>query len=145
MRTRMFHYVELVILIIMIPFETTKYVCMSSVFIGISAIILYLLEVYDFSFFMGILCMTSLNHWRKYELGGWRQRIDLTWVNICFVYFTKNILYKGTEFQQYLAFSVLICMILFFQISKSSIQYWLIFHMAIHLYVSFFVPMLFLL
>jgi hypothetical protein len=111
---------------------------------GLSSFILCLLGVYDIAFLLGILCITSLNHWKKFELGGWRQRLDLAWVNFFFTYMLLKILFLG-DWQQYIAFSLLTCLLIFFQISKSSIEKWVIFHISIHLYVSVFVPMLFIL
>lgn len=128
----------------MIPFETTQYLCMSSCLMGFSALVLFFIDK-PLSLFMGILCLTSLNHWRKYQHGGWRQLLDLTWVNICCLYFMKEFLFYGNEYQQYIAFSVLICILIFFQISKTYMEQWIIFHMSIHIYASFFVPILFIL
>jgi hypothetical protein len=142
---RIFRFVELVILGIMIPFETTQYLCMSSCFIGLSAVTLYFLQKYTISFLTGVLCMTSLNHWRDYQYGGWRYRMDIAWVNLCLLYGFLCIFYEGNEFQQYMLLSMIACLALFFQISESCIRQWSVFHMSIHLYVSFFVPLLYIL
>lgn len=143
-KTRISRYADFVTFIIMIPFEITQYLCVSSVFMGVSSWILFLLGVYDVAFMMGILSITSINHWRKFELGGWRQRLDLVWVNLFFTYMLIKFLFLG-DWQQYIAFSLLVCTLIFFQISKTSIEKWVIFHISIHLYVSVFVPMLFIL
>lgn len=143
MKLRISRYADFVTFIIMIPFEITQYLCISSGYMGVSSWILFLLGVYDVAFLLGIVSITSLNHWRKFELG-WRRRLDLACVNLFFTYMLLKILFLG-DWQQYIAFSLLVCTLIFFQISKSSIEKWVIFHISIHLYVSVFVPMLFLL
>jgi hypothetical protein len=129
----------------LLPFETTQYLCMSSSFMGLSALTLFYLEQYTFSFFMGILCLTSLNHWRKYEYKGWRQRIDLFWVKVCVVFYWIKLFQKNQEFHYAFSGSLLLCLLFFFAVSESWIKQWVVFHMAIHLYVSFFAPLLFIL
>ncbi len=141
---RIFHYAEVVFLVIMTTYETTKYLCMSSGFIGISSIVLYSLKQYELSFLWGVLCITSVNLWRDYKYGSYRHFFDLLWVKICIGYGFLSIFYQGDEFHRYVFLSVLCCITLFFIVSKSRCKYWVIFHMSIHLYISFFAPFLFL-
>ena len=129
----------------MYPFEETKYLCMSSLFIGISSIVLFHFKKYVISFLMFVLCLTSINHWRRYEYGGWRQQLDLAWVNVSGLYGMIDTLYYGNEFQRYLCFSMIYCVWIFYKISKTSFSQWIVFHMSIHIYVAFFIPLVYLL
>jgi hypothetical protein len=126
-------------------FETTKYLCASSCFIGISSLVLFKLKKYFLSFLFGVLCITSLNHWRDYQAGSWRQRIDLAWVNVCGFYGIFESLLFGTEFQQCIFLSVTYCNWIFYKISEKGTKHWPIFHMTIHMYASFFIPLMYLL
>ena len=125
-------------------FETTKYLCASSCFIGFSSLVLFFMEKKIISFLLGVLCLTSLNHWRDYQLGGWRQRVDMAWVNVCGVYGLFEVLTYGSEFQQFIFLSMLYCIWIFYKISMLEYREWPIFHMSIHLYVSFFIPLMYL-
>ncbi len=127
------------------PFSETKYLCMSSGLIGISSIILLWLREYTMSFFSAVLCATSLNHWRDYIDQGWRQRVDISWVIVYGIYYMLNVIYYGNEFHIYLFLSVLSCIIILFHISNRGKEYWVVAHSAMHLYFSFFVPMLYIL
>jgi len=119
----------------------SQWLCLSSCFMGISSFVLYQMEEYDFSLLMGVLCITSLNHWRDYVDRGIRQTIDIAWVYLCIVYVFYYMMYYGNEFQQHLAISVLICVILFYKAYLFFPDHWIFFHMTIHLYASFFIPM----
>ena len=145
MKKRISPSVENVILPIMgTSFEITKYLCMSSCFMGLSALVLFSMGNYVLSFLLGVLCLTSINHWRRYEYGGWRQRLDMAWVNLCGVYGLLDMTY-GTEFQQVLFFNLLYCIWIFYRLSMLEQKEWPVFHMSIHLYVSFFIPLIYLL
>jgi hypothetical protein len=109
---------------------------------AVSSLVLYSLGQQVLSFLMGVLCLTSLNHWRDYQYGGWRQRIDMAWVNVCGLYGIFEVI-QGTEIQQMIFFNMLACVFLFYQISKLEYQHWSIFHMSIHLYAAFFIPLLY--
>jgi len=144
MKLRIFLFVGIVILPIMrTTFETTQYLCMSSSLFAVSSAILFYLERYVISFLMGILCLTSINHWRDYQLGGWRQRIDMAWVNVCGLYGVLEVL-QGTEIQRMIFFNMMACVALFYRISQQEGPQWSIFHMSIHLYAAFFIPLLYL-
>ena len=146
MKKRIFRFVENVILPIMcVSVETTQYLCMSSVFIGISSFVLVSLGKYVQSFLMSILFLTSINHWRDYQLGGWRQRVDMAWVNVCALYGLYDLMLDGTEFQWTIVGNMLICVFIFYRISQLEYKHWSVFHMAIHLYAFFFIPLLYVL
>jgi hypothetical protein len=124
------------------PFEETKYLCVSSGLMGLSSLLLYGLHEHTLSFLLGILCMTSLNHWRNYVDHGIRQRIDISWVVICSVYIAWKILSEGCEYKNYLFLSVLVSCMFFWVISLRGKSFWVVFHSSLHLYLSFFVPLL---
>jgi hypothetical protein len=128
----------------MYSFEETKYLCFSSLFITISSIVLFYLQKYVLSFLMFVLSVTSINHWRRFELGGWRQSLDLAWVNVCGLYGLLDS-FCGTEFQQCLFLSMIYCVWIFYKISQTCCRQWVIFHTSIHIYVAFFIPLLYLL
>ena len=97
------------------------------------------------SFLLGILCLTSLNHWRDYQLEGWRQVLDLAWINVCGMYGLIDTFIYGTEFQQAIFLSMIYCIWIFYKVSEMGYSQWYIFHMNIHLYVSFFIPLMYVL
>jgi len=146
MNLRIFHFVEIVILLIMCTkFQTTKYLCMSSVFIGLSSILLFYMGKYVISLLSFILCLTSLNHWRDYQYRGWRQLMDLFMVFVCGLYIAIEIFLYGSEFQKVVLVSMFFCIFGFFGISMTESKAWSVFHMTIHLYASFFIPLMYLL
>lgn len=107
---------------------------------GLSSLVLYEIGEEDFSFLMGVLCLTSLNHWRDYVDRGIRQTVDIAWVYFCIAYVVYYMLKYGNEFQQHLALSVLLCIIMFYKAYYFFPEQWVFFHMSIHLYASFFIP-----
>jgi hypothetical protein len=123
------------------PFEQTKYLCVSSCLIGLSAVVLYTLHENTFSFLLGVLCLTSINHWRKYVENGFRQRIDIAWVILCGLYIGWKTIGEN-DLKQYLILSLLLSSIFFYVVSKQGGHYWVVFHASLHLYLSFFVPLL---
>jgi len=123
------------------PFEETKYLCASSGLMGVSSLLLYGLREYTLSFLLGILCVTSLNHWRQYTDQGIRQRVDVAWVVICSLYLAWNTFCQGNEFKNYLFFSVLVSCLFFWLVSLRGKSYWVVAHASLHLYLSFFVPL----
>ena len=124
------------------PFEETKYLCVSSGLIGLSALMLYGFHEYTLSFLLGTLCITSVNHWRKYADKGIRQRIDVSWVILSSLYIAWRTMCERNEYKNYLFFSVLVSCIFFWVISLRGKSYWVVAHASLHLYLSFFVPLL---
>ena len=123
------------------PFEETKYLCTSSCLIGISSLVLYTLHEHTLSFLMGILCLTSINHWQKYVQNGFRQRIDTAWVIVCTLYIGWKTI-DSNDLKQYIILSLLVSSMFFYTISMQGGSYWVVFHASLHLYLSFFVPLL---
>ena len=111
---------------------------LSSCFMGITSLMLYQIED-DFCFLMGVLCMTSLNHWRDYVDRGIRQTVYIAWLYLCILYVVYYMICYGSDFQQYLAMSVLLCIILFYKAYYLFPNKWILFHMSTHLYMSFFI------
>jgi hypothetical protein len=127
------------------PFSDTKYLCLSSCFMGISSWALYRLKEYVLSFLLGVICFTSINHWRNYLENGWRQRIDISWVFLCALYIPLYTLYAKGEFQLYMGLSLLLCIAALCLYTYICESYWVVVHSTIHLYFSFFVPLLYIL
>jgi len=123
------------------PFEQTKYLCASSCLIGISSVVLYTLHEKMLSFLLGVLSLTSINHWRKYVENGFRQRIDIAWVILCGLYIGWKTI-GSNDLKQYLFLSLLLSSNFFYVVSKQGGSYWVVFHASLHLYLSFFVPLL---
>ena len=126
------------------PFSETKYLCISSFMIGIGSILLYKLGEKLPSVLLGILCLTSLNHWRDYEPGGWRQRLDIGFVA------TGSLLFAGitlcrSEYHIYLGLVLAFTTIALFLCTHLFERYWIVCHTSIHLYAAFFVPLLYIL
>ena len=127
------------------PFSDTKYLCISSGLIGLSSAILFFLNEKFGSFLMGILFLTSINHWRHFVLGGWKQRLDVAWIILmgCFL-FTLVILYKS-NFHIWLSLSVAFTMMLFYIYTHLFERYWIVAHSSIHIYAAFFITMIYIL
>jgi hypothetical protein len=94
---------------------------------------------------MGVLFMTSINHWRDFVLGGWKQRLDVAWIIImAFFLFTLVILFKS-EFHLWLTLSVAFTMMIFYIYTHLIERYWIVAHSSIHIYAAFFITMVYLL
>lgn len=120
-----------------------RYLCMSSALFGLSSLVLFYFNNVELALFTIILCMTSINHWRDYKNGSWRQWMDLVWIKIYVLYlFYDSFIYRN-EYHRYVCLSSLFCVILFYQISLTECSLWPIFHMAIHIYAAFFIPFIY--
>ena len=124
------------------PFEETKYLCASSGLMGLSSLLLIGLDEYTLAFLLGVLCLTSLNHWRKYVDHGIRQRVDIAWVVVCSLYLAWKTGCEGNAYKNYLFLSVLVSCSFFWIMSLRAGSYWVVAHASLHLYLSFFVPLL---
>jgi hypothetical protein len=133
-----YHYVP----VSLVPIFDAHLLCVSGTLIGISACVLYALRCYTASFLSGVLFATTLNHWRDYRLG-WRRRMDLWWVNLCILYTGVDLHLRGNEIQQFMYTAFVVCTFLFYRMSHSGHPTWIVFHMAIHLYVAFFIPVIY--
>ena len=124
------------------PFEETKYLCASSGLMGLSSLALIGVHEYTLAFLLGVLCLTSLNHWRNYVDHGIRQRVDIAWVILCSLYLAWKTGCEGNAYKNYLFFCVLVSCSFFWIMSLRAGSYWLVFHASLHLYLSFFVPLM---
>ena len=121
-------------------YSYSKFLLYSSCIIGISSVIAYIMNDVYVSVYLLILFLTSVNFWRKPEYG-LRRNIDLTVVYMYAIYTTLNIFLLKDEFHRVILLIVFLSVIMYNLIEK--ILYyldspkWIIFHMAMHIYVSF--------
>ncbi len=129
-----------------LPYKFSKYLFCSSFLMALSFIFaLYFNEGY-ISIYFFLLFLTSINFWRKPEYG-LRRNLDKMLV-YCGVIYTLFFIYllSGT-FYKIMFLNLFIC-ILFFQIIEYILCFfnstkWIVFHMALHLYVSCMVLFIF--
>jgi hypothetical protein len=125
--------------IIPMSYSYSKFLLYSSFTIGISAAIAYIMNDLYVTAYLIFLFLTSINYWRKPEYG-LRRNIDLTAVYLCTCYTVLNMFLLKDEFHRVCLFIVFFCMNLFFLIENILYYFnnrkWIIFHMAMHMYVS---------
>jgi len=126
------------------PFSDTKYLCISSLFIGLSSLALYALNQKMMALILGFLCFSSINHWRNYLENGWRQRLDISYVGFCLLYIMYRF-FQETEFMFFMGMSLLFTIGLLCLYTYICEHLWVVVHSTIHLYVSFFIPFLYML
>lgn len=128
-----------------IDYEYSKFLLYTSFLIGLSfAISLYFNDTY-ISIYFFLLFLSSINFWRK-PIYGLRRNIDklLVYVGLCNTIYCIYLL--TSEFYRQILLYLFLC-IVFFNIIEHIYWYlkstkWIIFHMAMHIYV--FVMSLFL-
>jgi hypothetical protein len=113
----------------------------SSFMIGVSACIAYYMQDTILTIFLFLLFLTSINYWRKPEYG-LRRQIDMFLCGFCTIYFITVSFLFLPEFNRALYLSAVTCMGVFY-IIEYILAYlrnvkWIIFHMAMHIYASFF-------
>ena len=118
-------------------YEYSKYLLYSSCFIGISAIIAYIMNnLYAFVYLI-LLLLTSINYWRKPEYG-LRRNIDLAAVSIGALYASSNLFLLKDEFHRVGLLIIIICTFTLF-ILEHILEYldspkWIVIHMILHIY-----------
>lgn len=124
-----------------IPMEYaySKFLFYSSFSMGVSAFIAYIMNDLYITAYLILLCLTSINHWRKPEYG-LRRNIDLTVVSIGFFYVLFKLFLLKDEFHRVGLIILGICSILMY-IFEYVLEYldspkWIIFHMTLHIYAS---------
>jgi hypothetical protein len=124
---------------LIIPIQYSKFLFYSSFSMLVSAIIAIIInDIYVTTYFF-ILFLTSINYWRRpeYRL---RRNIDLFVVNCGIIIVFYQVCLLKNEFCRYVFFSMSFCSAVFYIIENILEYYnnlqWIIFHMAIHLYVS---------
>jgi hypothetical protein len=123
-----------------LPYKYSKYLfCSSFLMSGTALVTLY----YDdgvTSLYYFLLFLTSINFWRRPEHGFRRQLDQVLVYSVCLYVFYNVFLVLKTEFQR-VTFISLFLSVLLFDVAEIVLCYfnstkWIIFHMAIHLYVS---------
>jgi len=129
-----------------IPYKYSKYLFYSSFLMFLSFIFaLYFNEGY-ISIYFFLLFLTSINFWRKPEYG-LRRNLDKMLVYFGVIYTLYYIYLLSGTFYKMMFLNIFIC-VLIFHITEYILCYlnstkWIIFHMAMHLYVSCMVLFLF--
>jgi len=123
-----------------LPYKYSKYLFCSSFLMSVTALVtLYYDQGYT-SLYYFLLFLTSINFWRRPEYGFRRQLDQLLVYSGCLYVLYNVFLVLKTEFQRVTFISLFACVLIFdiielvlcyFQSTK-----WIIFHMAMHLYVS---------
>ena len=121
-------------------YSYSKFLLYSSCAIGISSVIAYIMNDVYVSVYLFILFLTSINFWRKPEYG-LRRNIDLTVVYMYVLYTILNIFLLKNEFHRVFLLAVFLSVNLY-NVVEYILYYfgstkWIIFHMAMHIYVSF--------
>jgi hypothetical protein len=121
-------------------YSYSKFLLYSSFLLGISAFIAYIMNDIYITSYLLILFLSSINYWRKAEYG-LRRNIDLTVVSIGALYTLLKLFLLKSEFHRVGLLIITLCTMLFF-ISEHILFYldspkWIIFHMALHIYVSY--------
>jgi len=123
-----------------IHYKYSKYLFYSSFTMSLTSLITLYFNEGITSFYYFILFLTSINFWRKPEYGI-RYKMDKTMVYIgtCYVLFTIYML-LNKEFYRIMFINMFLCVLIFNIISHTLWMFhstkWIIFHMAIHIYVS---------
>jgi len=121
--------------------EISEYLFFSSFLIGIPATITYYNRDYITSFFISSLFFTSINFWRNPQYNMHRT-LDMTMCKIIMVFFIINS-FTFCEFNRVL-FNFVLFMCILYNIIENILwifdsNKWIIFHLAMHLYVSYFI------
>ena len=125
--------------ILTMPIKYSKFLFYSSFSMLISAIIAIIINDLYVTIYFFILFLTSINYWRRPEYG-LRRNIDLFVVNCGVIIVFWQLCLLKDEFCRFVFFGMSACSVVFYIIENilqhyNSLQ-WIIFHMAIHLYVS---------
>jgi len=126
--------------IIPMSYSYSKFLLYSSFAIGISSAIAYYMNDLYVTVYLFFLFLTSINYWRKADYG-LRRNIDLLAVFMCSYYTILNMFLLKNECHRVCLFFIFFCMNIFFLVENILYYFnkpqWIIFHMAMHMYVSF--------
>ncbi len=119
----------------------SKFLFYSSFMIGISSCIAFYMQDTILTIFLFLLFLTSINYWRKPEYGI-RRQIDMTLCGITLFYFVTIAFLFLPEFNRVMYINTSICVGVFYLFEYilcylKSVK-WIVFHMAMHIYLSFF-------
>jgi hypothetical protein len=120
-------------------YNYSKFLFYSSFSMLISTLIaIYMNDIYITIYFF-LLFLSSINYWRKPEYG-FRRNIDLLIVNIGIISLLSQICLLKNEFCRHIYMSLAFCSVLFYIIEHILVYMnnvkWIVFHMAIHIYIS---------
>jgi hypothetical protein len=123
-----------------LPIEIREYFLFTTTFIFITGVITYYNRDYITSFFIFSLVFTSINFWRNPQYG-LRRTVDMTMCKIIALYFLINSI-SFHEFNRVLYECILLVFIIF-TIAENMLwsidsNKWVIFHLAIHIYMAYF-------
>jgi hypothetical protein len=123
-----------------LPYKYSKYLFCSSFLMSVTALVTLYHDEGITSLYYFLLFLTSINFWRRPEYGFRRQLDQLLVYSGCLYVLYNVFLVLKTEFQRVTFISLFAC-VLIFDIIELVLCYfestkWIIFHMAIHLYVS---------
>jgi len=121
------------------PLSYSKFLFYSSFSMLVSVIIAIIVnDIYVTCYFL-LLFLTSINYWRRPEYG-LRRNIDLFVVRCGMIIVFYQVCLLKNEFCRFIFLSMAFCSTMFFVVenilSYLNIIQWIIFHMAIHLYMS---------
>ena len=123
-----------------IPYKYSKYLFYSSFTMSLTSLVALYFNDGMTSFYYFLLFLTSINFWRRPEYGFRRQLDQLLVYSGCLYVFYNVFLVLKTEFQRVTFISLFFCVLLFDAIELILCYFnstkWIVFHMAIHLYVS---------
>jgi hypothetical protein len=126
-----------------LSYNYSKYLYYSSFLLGISSCVSFYFQDYYTFLFMFVLFLSSIQFWRKPDYGLQRD-IDMFLCKCIAVYFYMNTLCFYDEITRTIYSSCFTSILLFYMIEwllySLKNKKWIIFHMAIHIYVSFFTP-----
>ena len=128
-----------------ISYKYSKYLYASSFTIGASSIVSVYYKDYVTFLFMFMLFLTSINYWYKPDYG-LRRNIDMFLCKVINLYFYLTTLSLYDEYCNVFFvnafYNVLFLYLLEHIYCYFNNKQWIIFHMAIHLQLSFFTPFL---
>jgi len=129
-----------------LPYMYSKYLYYSSYLLGVSSCVSFYYQDYITFLFMFVLFLSSIHFWRRPDYGLQRD-IDMFLCKCIAVYFYMNTLCYYDPYCQSVMINYFICVFLFYMteliLYSLKNKKWIVFHMAIHFYVSFFTPFLF--
>ena len=123
-----------------LPYKYSKYLFLSSFLMSLTALIAIYFNEGFISLYYFLLFLTSINFWRKPQYG-LRHKIDklLVYAGVVYVFVYVYIL-LNKEFYRIMFINLFLCVLMFNTIEHICCYFqstkWIIFHMAIHLYVS---------
>lgn len=124
-----------------LPYKYSKYLVYSSCLMSLTALVALYYDDDITSIYYFLIFLTSINFWRKPEYG-LRHKIDKCMVYLLCIYGLYNIylLLNNDFYREMLTYSG-ICIIVFFILEHILCYFkstkWIIFHMALHIYVTF--------